>query len=469
MHPIRAIWRPAQVKMQRFDALILFVVLLLAAAPMPALATATPAEAAQLKTTLTPMGAERAGNARGTIPSWTGGYTSSEFSTRSGAVRPDPFASEKPLFSITAANASAYANALPEGALQLFKRYDDYRMDIYPTHRSAAAPQSVYESVFRNATRAHAAREGINYGVEGASGGVPFPVPHNGYEVVWNHLLAYWGPARKLHLKTYVVEPNGTIDLTASYSEIADFPFYYPDATPQSYGGYYFKTRHLLDGPPGKVGEGYLDWQPINTARYKFAAWRLLPGERRARRGPSLSYDIPDPDASGYQNQDEYYVFFGGPDRYDFKIIGKKELYVPYNNNRLYQLPTSAILAPKHARPDSLRYELHRVWVIEGTLAAGKHHIAPRRRLYIDEDTWLAVYGESWDENGKLWKFAQATMYLMPDVPAVVIGSQFVYDFDLGGYVFAFAFNDEPNSYTVTPPHAAALFTPEALAAQAVR
>lgn len=427
----------------------------------------SPQEAQRLKVNLTPLGAERAANKAGTIPAWTGGFTTVSPGYRAGAPRPDPFSDEKPLFSITASNFEKYSDQLPEGAKALFKRNPDYRMDIYTTHRTAAFPDSIYENVFRNATRAHAAPEGISYGVEGAVGGVPFPIPKSGGEIIWNHLLAYWGAARELRVNTYIVAEDGKPELSTGYDEVADFPYYYPNATPSSYGGYYFKTLHLETAPPSKFGEGYIDWQPINTAQYKFAAWQLLRGERRARRGPSLSYDIPDPEASGFENLDEYYIFFGGPDRYDFKQIGKKEMFVPYNNNRFYLKPASDVLGPKHANPDDLRYELHRVWVVEGTLASGKHHIVPRRRLYIDEDTWLAVYSDSWDDEGKLWKFAHGTMYLMPDVPAVILGSQFVYDLELSGYVLSFAFNGE--GYKITAPHSPSTFTPESLAARAVR
>lgn len=427
---------------------------------MAACAGVAAREAAKLGTTLTPMGAERAGNKAGTIPEWTGPLSK---------IGPpdDPFPNEKPLFSITAANFEQYADALPEGAKVLFRKYPDYRMNVYPSHRTAAFPQAVYDGVLRNATRAHAAAEGIAYGVEGAAGGVPFPLPGSGAEVVWNHLLAYWGAAREVHVDTYVVSPDGTRERASGYDEIADFPYYYPNATPQSYGGYYFKTRHIKDAPAALAGEGYLDWQPIDTARYKFAAWRLLRGERRVRRGPSLSYDIPDPDASGFENLDEYYIFFGGPDRYDFKLLGKTEMYVPYNNNRLYGRPAAEVAGTRFANPKDLRYELHRVWVVDGTLAAGKRHIAPHRRLYFDEDTWLAVYSDSWNEDGKLWKFAHATMYLMPDVPAVILGSQFVYDLDLGGYVYGFVFG--PEGYRITAPHPANALSPEGLAARAVR
>jgi hypothetical protein len=109
-------------------------------------------EAQALKSRLTPVGAERAGNADGTIPAWTGGVTSAPGYVP-GTVRPDLFAADKPLFSITARNFRDYADKLPEGAKALFARQADYRMDIYPSHRSAAAPDWVYENISRNATR----------------------------------------------------------------------------------------------------------------------------------------------------------------------------------------------------------------------------------------------------------------------------------------------------------------------------
>lgn len=426
-------------------------------------------EALLLKARLTPTGAERAGNADGSIPAWEGGYTQKAPGNQGGDPRNDPFAAEKKLFSITAANYRDYADKLPEGAKALFEEYPDYRMDIYPSHRSAAAPNSVYDNIFKNATRAHAAPEGIAYGVEGAAGGIPFPIPQNGFEAMWNHLLAFWGAARELTISNYVVPENGSVERVSSYREIADFPYYYPGATPDSFGGYYFKTLHIAVAPPARVGESYLNWQPIDIKRNDFAAWRLVPGEHRVRKAPGISYDVPDIDAAGFLSLDEYYLFFGGLDHYDFKILGKREMYVPYNNNRLYTRPVSEILGREHANPADLRYELHRVWVIDGALAPGKHDIVAHRRLYLDEDTWLAVYSDGWDEKGKLWKFGQGTMYLMPDVPAVITGSQFDYDFELGGYAYSFAFEAGSQAYKVTPPHPAALFSPQSLSARSVR
>jgi len=435
---------------------------------VPGSAFVSSQEAAALKSRLTPVGAERAANADGTIPAWTGGLTSAP-GYAAGTPRPDPFAGDKPLFSITARNFREHEDKLPEGAKALFAKQSDYRMDIYPSRRSAAAPDWVYENIFRNATRAHAAPEGIAYGVEGAVGGIPFPIPQNGFEAMWNHLLAFWGPARELTVSTYIVPAGGAVEKASTYKETADFPYYYPGATVDSFGAYYFKTLHLAVAPAARAGEAYLNWQPINIRRNGFAAWRLLPGEHRVRKAPGISYDVPDADAAGFVSLDEYYMFFGGLDRYSFKLVGKKEMYVPYNNNRLYTRPVTEILGRDHANPDDIRYELHRVWVIDATLAPGAHHVVAHRRLYLDEDSWMAVYSDSWDEAGRLWKFGQATMYGMADVPATVVGSQFVYDLQLGGYAFGFAFNGEASAYKVTPPHPVTLFTPDSLSARSVR
>src|SRR5438105_3168419 len=112
--------------------------LIVIGAAVPGLALVSSQEAAELKSRLTPMGAERAGNADSSIPAWTGGMTSAPGYVP-GTPRPDFFAADKPLFSITARNFHDYEDKLPEGAKALFARQADYRMDIYPSHRSAAA------------------------------------------------------------------------------------------------------------------------------------------------------------------------------------------------------------------------------------------------------------------------------------------------------------------------------------------
>ena len=342
----------------------------------PAHAAVAPADAARLGTTLTPMGAERAGNADGSIPAWTGGMTAA---AQGAGPRPDPFAAERPLFSITASNLPRYADRLPEGAKALFAKYKDYRIDVYPTHRTASAPTAVYAATLRNAISARAAPEGITSGIEGAAGGIPFPIPQDGGEAVWNHVLAFWGAARETRLSTYVVFGAQPPELTDDRREVVDFPYYYPNATPATIGPYYLEQREMTVGPPESAGDAYVALQPINVARTRFDAWQYLPGQRRVRRAPSLSYDTPEPSASGLESFDDYYIFSGGLDHYRYTLLGKREMYVPYNNNRLLNLPAADLLTPHVANPGDLRYELHRVWVVDATLAPGKQDIVPHR------------------------------------------------------------------------------------------
>ena len=114
-----------------------------------AAAAATAEEAARLKSDLTPFGAEKAGNKDGTIPAWNGGYTTPIPGDKPGGRRGDPFKDEGPLYSITAKNAEAHADKLTDGAKAMLKKYpDSFRVDVYKTHRTAAAPQWVYDNTF---------------------------------------------------------------------------------------------------------------------------------------------------------------------------------------------------------------------------------------------------------------------------------------------------------------------------------
>ena len=102
-------------------------------------------EVARLGQDLTPVGAEKAGNADGTIPAWTGSMTTVPEGLEyggDGTPLPDPYGDEKPLFSINAQNVDEHADKLSAGMVALIKlRPDTYRMDIYPTHRDGGYPQ----------------------------------------------------------------------------------------------------------------------------------------------------------------------------------------------------------------------------------------------------------------------------------------------------------------------------------------
>ena len=105
-------------------------------------AALTPEEAARLGADLTPIGAEKAGNADGTIPPWEGGITTWPEGYKPGDHHPDPFPDDPILFTITGQNADQYADKLTPGQMALLKTYDTYKMNVYRTRRTASYPPS---------------------------------------------------------------------------------------------------------------------------------------------------------------------------------------------------------------------------------------------------------------------------------------------------------------------------------------
>ena len=423
-------------------------------------------EAARLRTDLTPLGAEKAGNAQGTIPAWNGGYTVRWPGYESGQRRPDPFAEDKPLFRITAANVEQYADRLSDGVKELLRRFPDYRIDVYPTHRTGAAPQWVYDNTFANATRARTRNDGLT--VEGAFGGIPFPIPASGREAMWNHLLAWKGEAVVEDGGIYLAS-GGSAVLTAQRRADLQYPYYYRDGSPDRYAGFYYLARFLMIRPPGIAGTAYVIREPTDPLKRETETWAYLVGQRRVRPVPTLVYDFPDETTSGISLIDEIWMFKGALDRYDWKILGKKELFVPYNENGFHGRPVAEVLGRQHLNPDHVRWELHRVWVVEAQLASGKRDVIARRLLYLDEDTWLALLYDGWDARGRLWKVAHALPLLVPELPALVTFPDVVYDLSSGRYAARYLLNESRIHYQVVPRRSEDYFSPAALVGEGVR
>jgi len=423
-------------------------------------------EAARLRGELTPVGAERAGNREGTIPAWDGGYTTRWPGYESGQRRPDPFAEDSPLFRITAANMEQYADRLSDGVKELLRRFPDYRLDVYPTHRTAAAPQWVHDNTFANATRARATNGGLT--VEGAFGGIPFPIPASGPEAIWNHLMAWKGEAVVEDGGIYLAS-GGSPVLTAQRRADFQYPYYYRDGSPDRFGGFYYMARYLAIRPPSIAGTLYVVREPADWAKRETETWAYLVGQRRVRPVPTLVYDFPDETTSGLTLIDEVWLFKGSLDRYEWRILGKKELFVPYNENGFHARRIDEVLGRQHLDPDHVRWELHRVWVVEAQLASGKRNVVARRRLYLDEDTWLALMYDGWDARGRLWKVAHALPLLVPELPAVVSFPDVVYDLSSGRYAARYLLNESRLHYLVVPRRPEDYFTPAALVGEGVR
>ncbi|WP_284615097.1 DUF1329 domain-containing protein [Aquabacterium humicola] len=428
-------------------------------------AAVTADEAAKLKSTLTPFGAEKAGNADGSIPAWTGGYTTAIPGFRNGGRRGDPFAGEKPLYSITADNLAQHAAKLTEGTQALLKKYPkSFRVDVYKTHRTAAAPQWVYDATLKNATNAKLEGEVV----KGAFGGIPFPIPKSGKEIVANNELHWRGEAWQNDFRGYLGTASGQRVLSVEGLGEWQMP-YYAQGQEDKFGGDYWLIRLVNSGPPVRAGEAITGRQ--NLDQDKTQVWVYLTGQRRVRKLPNACCDTPTPASAGVASFDEVDVLSGRTDRFDWKIVGKQEMLIPYNSNRLHvPAKDSDVLMANHLNPDHVRWELHRVWIVESTLKPGQRHQAPRSRYYIDEDTWVAVLGDRWDANGQLWKTLWAHPVVMPDLPATTPQQQWGFNDLLSGAWYASGVvNERSTQYKAVPRRADSFFTGEAMAGEGVR
>jgi hypothetical protein len=400
-----------------------------------AFAAVTAEEAKQLGTTLTPVGAEKAGNKEGTIPEWTGGMTTPPANyTKGSGKRPDPFASEKPRLTITGKNAAEHASKLTAGAQELLKRYPDYRMDVFPTHRTSTQPKRLLDNAAKNALNAKTNNNGL--GIEGAIPGVPFPIPKTGYEAMWNHLTRYVGQTY-VKYDSYNVDSAGVPTLATSGDSWQEYPIYFGNKN-EPYKGtdVYYRIKLNYLGPARRAGESLIVQDAVNPLEQPRRAWQYLPGQRRVKTAPDISYDTPNPGTAGATTYDDAFNFNGAMDRYDFKLVGKKELYVPYNAYRLFYEPGSLenLLKAKFVNPDLTRWELHRVWVVEGTLKEGKRHIYAKRTIYLDEDTWIAVASDAWDARGQLFVSQFMPQAFSYDVLAPTTSLQLFHNFVAGSY-----------------------------------
>lgn len=441
------------------------VFLLFIITPLNVPAAVTSEEAASLKTTLTPLGGERVGNKDGSIPAWNGGISAPPAGSGyqgTGSRHPDPFADEKVLFSITAKNMSQYSDALSEGQQALLRAYPDtYRMDVYPSHRTHAVPEWVAHNTFKNATSAKLSDDGNS--ISGAYGGTPFPIPKNGAEVVWNHLLRFQGEAREYYFKSYLVGTDGSLAIGGGVANWEKYPYYLKNGSLETYKNPdYWYVFLLYDYPARRKGEMVLVRDPLNLSDSPRQAWQYLVGQRRVRRAPTIAYDSPITSLSAMMTWDEVYIFNGALDRYDWKLVGKKEMYIPYNCYAAnMQMKPEELLPVNHVNPDHIRYERHRVWVVEGNLKEGQRHIYAKRVIYFDEDSWVGMQADMYDGRGSLWRTSMTPLINAYELPATVQLFSLQYDLQRGQYASNANQVESPQITRYAEPKDDDYFTPE--------
>jgi len=405
----------------------------------PAFAAVTAEEAKQLGTTLTPFGAVKAANADGSIPAYTGGLTKAPegFKPDSGFWT-DPFKDEKPVLRIDSKNMAQHAALLSEGQKHLLSKYPGYYLNVYPTHRTAAYPKKILDATVRNATTCKATKEGL--AIENACrGGIPFPIPKTGYEVMWNQILRYQGETAitTAASRSWVIDTSGKAVVTAEQATFQDFVYYQTDVADRD-PDMAWRVYSISKVPARRAGEmtglaDYLD--PVARPR---KAWSYTPGLRRVKLSPEFAYDTPVASMGGVTLFDELFVFSGTMDRFDFKLIGKKEMYIQYNAYKnLYDCPTAEkALLQNHVNPECERWEKHRVWAVEATLKPGQRHAYSKRIYYFDEDLTGAANYDAFDQNGQLYRSLFQAASPMYDKQIPFAAKNVVYDFNKGMYAY---------------------------------
>lgn len=418
-------------------------------------------EVARLGKDLTPVGAEQAGNADGTIPAWEGGITTPPAGYKKGDHHPDPFADDKVLFTITAANMGQYKDKLTVGHMAMLKAYDTFKMNIYPTHRSAASPQRIYDATKRSAATAELVNSGD--GVTKTVNGIPFPIPKSGIEVLWNHMLRYRGDIAARKIAQAAMTRGGDYTLVKFEDEFS-LIYSQEGMTEEKLRNRILLFKQEVTAPARLAGNVLLVHETLNQVQEPRAAWVYNPGQRRVRRAPNVAYDNPGTASDSLRTSDQFDMFNGAPDRYDWKLVGKKEIYIPYNSYKLHsdQLKYKDILFPLHLNPEPLRYELHRVWVVEATLREGARHIYKRRTLYIDEDSWQIMVADIYDKRDQLWRVSEGHSIMYYEVPTFWTTLEVHYDMQSGRYL-ALGLDNESSMYDYSIKRTEQDYSPGAL------
>jgi len=418
-------------------------------------------EAAKLGDTLTPMGAEKAGNG-GEIPAWTGGLTTPPAGYKGDGVYVNPFPDEKPKFTIDQSNVDQYADKLSPGQVAMIKHYDDYFLPVYETHRTATYPKDIMDETVANATRAELIKNGNGLGnYENAT---PFPIPKNGLEVIWNHITRYRGGSVQRNVGQVTPTANGDFSVVKFQDELT-WRSYLQDFKPDADPNVLFYFKQAITGPARLAGNVLLVHETLDQVAEPRRAWVYNAGQRRVRRAPQVAYDGPGTASDGMRTSDNFDMFNGAPDRYNWELIGKKEMYIPYNSYKLVDpdLSYSQIVKAGHINQDYTRYELHRVWHVRATLKEGERHIYAKRDFYVDEDTWQASIIDHYDGRGELWRVAEAhsMQFYDKDVPWYAI--EVLYDMLSGRYLALGLTNEETNPYQFGVERQARDYTPAAL------
>jgi hypothetical protein len=419
-------------------------------------------EAAKLGNDHTPSGAEKAGNKEGTIPEWTGGFNGAPAGWKPGESYIDPFAEDSILFTIDKTNMSKYADKLTIGQQAMLKTYGDFKMPVYKTRRTANFTEAMTKMINSNAVNAELQENGN--GLKNFLGAYPFPIPQNGLEVIWNHIQRNKGGCwtrKYVHVTPTASGDFNPVSLEESYCD----RYALQDFASNTDDNLMFYFKQAVVGPARLAGNVLLVHETINQVKEPRRAWIYNAGQRRVRRAPQVAYDSPGTASDGLRTSDDFDMYNGAPDRYTWKLIGKQELYVPYNSYKLdsKSLKYDDLIKAGHLNSQYTRYELHRVWKVEAQLKPESRHIYKKRVFYLDEDSWLILALDSYDNRDEIWRVGEAHNKYFFDANAIVPTIEVNYDLLARRYMATGLSNEGPVKFSFNQGFSSKDFTPAAL------
>jgi hypothetical protein len=430
-------------------------------------AAAPPDQVARLGQDLTPLGATKAGNAAGTIPEWTGGITAPPAGYAVGKHHPDPFASDAPQFTVSQSNSATHRAQLSAGQQAMFAKYANFAMNVYPTRRSASFPQRIYDKTRENAASGKLLPNGA--GVADVAEGIPFPITRDPYELIWNHKLKFKGVAARRWNPHVAPTATGQYSVVSLREEIFG-PYWKQGNTLKDIDNILTYFFQVVEAPPRLAGSILLVHETLNQDSRPRQAWLYNPGQRRVRKAPQVAYDNPATASDGLSFNDMTDMFNGALDRFDWVYVDTREMLIPYNAYKAHsdQLKPADLVRAGHLNPEHLRYELHRVHIVDAKLKTGVRHSNSRRTFYLDEDSYQIVMIEHYDSGNRLWRYSEAHPINYYEMPLLWTTLEVHHDLLNGRYI-AYGLDNQSPPYDFAFKTEAKNFTPQALRTRGTR
>jgi hypothetical protein len=409
-------------------------------------------EADKLGTSLTPFGSIKSGNISKTIPEWTGGLTQAPVGYSGGGQHHiDPYGFETPKFTIDKSNYQGFSKYLSAGQYKLFESYPDtFKMNVYQTHRSHAMPDWVLKNSKKNALTSVLVKEGV--GMKDAYAGIPFPILHGSnadkaIQVIWNHKTRFRGLFFTARATELAVQRDGVFTQINKHQELF-MNFYNPEGDFASMENVmlYFLTTNKA--PARLAGGAVLVHETLNQFEEPRQAWDYNSGQRRVRRAPNLAYDSPIASSDGTRVADDTDIFVGASDRYDWSYRGMREVFIPYNSYKVGAagVKYADVVMAGHPNPEYIRWELHRVHVVEANLKKNERHIYKRRVFYADEDSWALALADQYDSRDELWRVSMGLLKNYYELPATYTGGDVYHDLQSRRFSMNFVYSEEQHA-----------------------